>query len=101
MQEGGNCFEDEDEWKAVMEEHSIADQEAEAGTGAQGARQGASAIGGAGEGLRGECEREQSQVGGTGEGVWRDFTAVEKILPDDMVKPALRTPGHLQDILES
>jgi hypothetical protein len=109
LKSGENGFEDPEEWKDIMEDHSVADtdrqelvREARSKDLAQATVEGRvyvvmldSATGSNRRSRHGRRERPPILL-------WCAARATElQILPEGMVKPELRTPKHLQDILES
>ena len=103
---GENGLEDSEEWKDTMEDHSVADtdrqelvREARQKDLAQATREGRVYV------VLLDADRVKSaeQARAAGKAILMRCAAREtetQILPDGMVKPDLRTPKHLQEILE-
>jgi hypothetical protein len=103
---GENGFEDSQEWKETMEEHSVADsdrnelvREARQKDLAQATTEGRVYVAVL------DADRvksaEQARAAGKAILMWCAGRETEtQILPDGMVRPDLRTPEHLQEILE-
>jgi hypothetical protein len=105
LKSGENAFEDSEEWKDIMEDHSVADtdrqelvREARNKDLAQATVEGRVYV------VMLDSTRvksaEQARTSGKAILLWCAARATEsQILPDGMVKPELRTPEHLQEIL--
>jgi hypothetical protein len=106
MKEGGNCFENEDDWKDIMEEHTVADKdrqelvhEARDKELAQATVEGRVYVVSANASK--VKSAEQARAFGKTLLLWcAQRSTVENILPDGMVAPEQRTSEQLQDILE-
>jgi hypothetical protein len=103
---GENCFEDENEWKTIMEDHTYEDQERQ--TLVHEARDkdlAQAAVEGRVYVVTADAHRVKSadQARAFGKGpllLWcAQRSTVEKVLPGDMVAPELRTSEHLQEIM--
>ena len=106
LKSGENGLEDSQEWKETMEEHSVADtdrqelvREARQKDLAQATTEGRVYV------TILDADRvksaEQARAAGKAILMWCAGRETEtQILPDGMVKPELRTPEHLQEILE-
>jgi hypothetical protein len=107
MKEGENCFEDENEWKNTMEDHTAADQdrqelvhEARDKELAQATVEGRVYVVALGANMIKSAE--QARTFGKTLLLWcAQRSTLKNILPEGMVAPGCRTPEQLQDILES
>jgi hypothetical protein len=108
LKNGENGFEDPDEWKHIMEDHSVADtdrqdlvREARNKELAQAAVEGRVYV----VSLDSARIKSAEQARTSGKAMlmcWcAQRTTEVRILPDGMVAPGRRTPEHLQEILES
>jgi hypothetical protein len=106
VKEGENCFEDEDDWKDIMEEHGVKDQDRqELVHDARDKELMQATVEGRVFVVALDANRAKSaeQARPSGEALlllWcAQRSTAEKILPDGMVSPETRTAEHLQLIL--
>jgi hypothetical protein len=102
---GENGFEDSEEWKDIIEDHSVADtdrqelvREARSKDLAQATVEGRVYV----VILDADRAKSAEQARASGKAILMRCAAratETQILPDGMVKPELRTPEHLQEIL--
>jgi hypothetical protein len=104
MQVGENCFEDENEWQQIMEDHALRDQDRQEMVHEARDRELAKAtVGGRAfvVSLHSSMTKsaEQARAFGKTPLLWCAQRSTEsRILPDGMVAPEERTTEHLHDI---